>query len=80
MRYTVILEPINEPDSAGWYFAHIPTLDLTTHGEGVDGAIGAATDLVQGWIAERRARGEPVPRESRTLVSQIEIADAVHAA
>lgn len=80
MRYTVVLEPISEPGSEGWYYAHVPALDLTTHGDGVEGALAAAADLVQGWIAERRAHGEPVPRESRTLVSQIEIDDAVHAA
>ncbi len=47
---------------AGWYYARVPALDLTTHGEGVDGAMAAAVDLVQGWVAEKRSRGEPVPK------------------
>jgi predicted RNase H-like HicB family nuclease len=80
MRYTVVLEAMQEPEHEGWYYAHIPTLDLTTHGVGVDGALSAAADLIQGWIAERRANGEPVPTEARTLVAQVEVDDALHAA
>ncbi len=77
MRYTVIIEPTNEPEQPGWYYAHIPSLDLTTHGLGVEGAVSAAQDLVDGWVAERRAHGEPVIPEGRGFVSQIEVADAV---
>ena len=81
MRYTVIVEPTNEPDQPGWFYAHIPALDLTTHGLGVEGALAAARDLVIGWIAERKSRGEEVPPEAPTLVGQIEISDdALHAA
>jgi hypothetical protein len=32
MRFSVLLESIQEPGFEGWYYAHIPTLDLTTHG------------------------------------------------
>jgi predicted RNase H-like HicB family nuclease len=67
MRYTVILEPTNEPDKPGWYYAHIPTF-LTTHGLGLEGAMEAARDLVTGWIAELRSSGEEIPD------------DAIHAA
>ena len=81
MRYTVILEPTNEPDRPGWYYAHIPSLDLTTHGLGLEGAMEAARDLVSGWVAELRSRGEPVPIEKEGFVSHIEISDdAIHAA
>ena len=81
MRYTVILEPTNEADNPGWYYAHIPALDLTTHGLGLEGAMEAARDLVMGWIAELRNRGEEVPVETQGFVGQIEIPDdAVHAA
>lgn len=61
MRYTVILEPTNEADNPGWYYAHIPALDLTTHGLGLEGAMEAARDLALGWIAELRAMGREVP-------------------
>ena len=81
MRYTVILEPIKESDKPGWYYAHIPALDLTTHGLGPEGAMEAARDLVSGWIAELRSRGEEVPIEGQGFISQIEISDdAIHAA
>lgn len=54
MRYSVILEPVRDPGFEGYYYAHIPTLDLTTHGEGVEGGLAAARDLAGTWIAERR--------------------------
>ena len=81
MRYTVVLEPTNEPEHPGWYYAHVPALDLTTHGLGPEGAMAAARDLVSGWVAELRSHGEDVPVEKQSFVSQIEIPDdAIHAA
>ena len=81
MRYTVILEATNEADNPGWCYAHIPSLDLTTHGLGLEGAMEAARDLVTGWIAELRSSGKEIPVEKQGFVSQIEIPDdAVHAA
>jgi len=77
MRYSVFLEPINEPEFSGYYYAHIPILDLTTHGQGVDGALAAAQDLIEAWIGEKRARGESVPVETKSLVAQVEIPDAI---
>jgi len=61
LRYTVVIEPTHEADHPGWFYAHVPALDLTTHGEGVEGALAAAHDLIHGWIAELRAAGKPVP-------------------
>jgi predicted RNase H-like HicB family nuclease len=75
MRYTVVLEPTGEADHPGWYYAHIPALDLTTHGEGIEGALAAARDLVAGWVGELKQQGLPVPEESRSFVSQIEVPD-----
>jgi predicted RNase H-like HicB family nuclease len=81
MRYTVLLEPTNEPENPGWYYAHIPALDLTTHGLGPEGALEAARDLVMGWLAELRHAGKEIPIETRSFVSQIEIPDdAIYAA
>ena len=77
MRYSVLLEPINEAEFAGYYYAHVPTLDLTTHGQGVEGALAAAQELIESWIAEKRAHGEKVPVEAKSLIAQVEIADAV---
>jgi predicted RNase H-like HicB family nuclease len=77
MRYSVLLEPINEPEFQGYYYAHIPTLDLTTHGQGIEGALAAAQELIEAWIGEKRARGESVPVEAKSLIAQVEISDAV---
>ena len=74
MRYTVVIEPTREPDQPGWYYAHVPALDLTTHGQGVEGAIAAARELVVAWVEELKARGEPMPEEKQAFVSQIEVA------
>ena len=59
------------------YYAHIPTLDLTTHGQGIEGALAAARDLIEAWIAEKRAHGESVPVETKPLITQIEVPDAL---
>jgi predicted RNase H-like HicB family nuclease len=77
MRYSVLLDPINEPEFQGYYYAHIPNLDLTTHGQGVEGALAAAQELIEAWIGEKRARGESVPVEAKSLIAQVEISDAV---
>ena len=77
MRYSVLLEPINEPEFQGYYYAHIPTLDLTTHGQGIEGAIAAAQELIEAWVQEKRSRGETVPVEAKSLIAQVEIPDAL---
>jgi predicted RNase H-like HicB family nuclease len=77
MRYSVLLELIQEPGFEGFYYAHIPALDLTTHGQGVEGALTAARELVELWIAEKRAHGEAVPIETTALIGHIEVPDAV---
>ncbi len=77
MRYSVLLEAVNEVELEGYYYAHIPSLDLTTHGQGVEGALHAAQELVEAWIAEKRAHGESVPTEQKSLVTQIDVADAL---
>jgi len=57
MRYSVLIEAITDPDfPPGYYYAHIPTLDLSTHGLGIEGAKLAARDLLTVWIEEKQAR------------------------
>ena len=77
MRYSVLLEPVQEPEFSGFYYAHIPTLDLTTHGQGVEGALAAARDLVEVWVAEKRACGEVIPTETTALIGHVEVPDAL---
>lgn len=74
MKYTVVYEKITEPDyPAGYYYAHIPALDLTTHGLGIEGAKNAAKDLVKVWLEEKQSsKEEPLP-ENEFLVSTIEV-------
>ena len=77
MRYAVFLEPICEPGFDGCYYAHIPTLALTTHGVGIEAALLAARELAEVWIAEKRAHGEAVPHETLGLLGHIDLPDAI---
>ena len=77
MRYSVLIEPVNDVGFEDYYYAHIPSLDLTTHGKGIEGALYAAQELAEAWVAEKRAHGEAVPTERRSVIAQIEVTDAV---
>ncbi len=74
IRYTIVYERVNDPSfSPGYYYAHVPALDITTHGKGIEGAKEAAYDLIKVWLTEKKANGEPVKREEGAFVSTIEI-------
>jgi len=77
MSYLVIFEKISDasfpPD---FYYAHIPAFGLTTHGKGIEGARQAANDLLQLWIAEKKANNETVECPE-ILVSTLELSYAV---
>ncbi len=60
VRHSVLIEPVNEAGFEGYYYAHVPSLDLTTHGQGIEGALQAARELVEAWVAEKPAHGEAV--------------------
>lgn len=61
MTYTIIYEKITDGSAPeGFYYAHIPTLDITTHGLGIDGAKDAAKDLMKLWIEEKRANNKVI--------------------
>ena len=78
MQYSVLIEAVTDPGfPPGYYYAHIPSLDLTTHGLGIEGAKAAAKDLIELWIEEKIAHGEAVMPEVDSYVARIEIADAV---
>lgn len=80
VRFSVLFAEIREPGfPAGWYDAHVPTLGLTTHGEGLEGARRAVTDLLELWLAEKRANGEDIPGEQPFFFSQIEVPNAIRA-
>jgi predicted RNase H-like HicB family nuclease len=52
-------------------------LDLTTHGQGIEGALRAAQELVEAWVAEKQAHGETIPTEWQSVIAHIEVADAI---
>ena len=76
MTYAILLERVeDEGFPPGYYYAHIPSLGLTTHGLGIAGARQAAGDLLQQWIAEKRAHHEPVPSAGEFFFSTVEVPD-----
>ena len=77
MRYSVLIEAVNEAGFEGYYYARVPSLDLTTHGQGMEGALQAAQELVEAWVAEKHAHGETIPTERHSVIAQIEVADAI---
>lgn len=78
MQFSILFEAVRDPGfPEGYFYAHVPALDLTTHGEGIEGAKAAARDLITLWIEERRARGEAVPVEAESYFSRIEVDDAL---
>jgi len=68
MRYSVLSEPVEQGENMpGFFYAHVPSLGITTHGQGAEAALEAARDLIHLWVDEKRAAGEnpTPPRESR---------------
>lgn len=76
MNFSVVFEKVQDAGfPEGYYYAHIPSLNLTTHGLGIEGARAAASDLLKLWIAEKRANGESIPTPTESLFSTIELPD-----
>jgi predicted RNase H-like HicB family nuclease len=62
MNFGILFEKVEDKDfPPGYYYAHLPSLGLTTHGLGLDGARQAAFDLARVWLIEKKAQGEPLP-------------------
>jgi predicted RNase H-like HicB family nuclease len=76
MNFGILFEKIEEKDfPSGYFYAHIPSLALTTHGLGLDGARQAAFDLARLWLAEKKAQGEPLPSQPEILFSTLDVPD-----
>ena len=74
MTYGVVFERIHEAGfSSDSFYAHVPALGLTTHGQGIEGARAAALDLLTAWLVEKREAGEQVAAPSEILFSTVEI-------
>lgn len=79
MTYSIVLEKIKSKDfPSGYFYAHIPSLDITTHGLGIEGAEQAAKDLLKLWLEEKKANGEKITEESEIYFSKISIEDALY--
>ena len=74
MRYSVLVESVEESENMpGYFYAHVPSLGLTTHGQGIDGAIDAAKDLIQLWLSEKRASGETPSPVRESVLATVEV-------
>lgn len=75
MRYAVMVERIPDEEAIpGFFYAHIPSLGLTTHGSGIEGALEAARDLATLWVDEKRASGELIPVSQEAILASVEVA------
>lgn len=62
MNFGVLYEKVTDKDfPPGYFYAHIPSAGLTTHGLGIDGAREAAAGLLRLWMVEKHAHGEAIP-------------------
>lgn len=76
MNFGVLFERVTDKEfPPGYYYAHVPSVGLTTHGLGVDGAREAVVDLIRLWITEKQANGESIPQSGETLFSTLELPD-----
>jgi predicted RNase H-like HicB family nuclease len=68
MTFAILFEKIEGEDfPPGCYYAHVPSLGLTTHGLGIEGARAAADDLLRLWVADRKIRDRKIQDPGRKL-------------
>ena len=74
MRYSVLVEPVEEQENMpGCFYAHVPSLGITTHGQGIEGALEAARDLIHLWVDEKRTAGENPTSARESLLATVEV-------
>ena len=77
MTYAIVVEKVPTRElPGGFYYAHVPALGLTTHGEGIEGARAAAEDLIKLWLAEKKAAGETIDLPSEFFISTVDISES----
>jgi hypothetical protein len=75
MNFGIRFEKVTGKDfPAGYFYTHLPSLALTTHGLGIEGAR-AAADLVKLWLTEKKANHEPVFASSEILCSTLDFSE-----
>ena len=76
MTYGILVEKTESAElPPDYYYAHVPALGLTTHGEGIQGARAAAEDLIKLWLAEKKAAGETINLPTEVFFSTVEISE-----
>ena len=56
MNFGILFEKVTDRDfPAGYFYAQVPGLGLTTYGLGIEGAKKAIVDLLRLWLAEKFA-------------------------
>jgi predicted RNase H-like HicB family nuclease len=76
MKLGIVFERVEDKEfPAGYFYAHIPSLGLTTHGAGLEGAREAAFDLARLWLVEKKSHGEITSVPSEVFFSTLEIPD-----
>lgn len=73
MNYSVLLESSTVREEEGIYYAHVPSLGITTHGEGIEGAMAAARDLIRLWVEEKRESGETPVAVRESILATVEV-------
>lgn len=74
LTYPIVFERVAASEALpGHFYAHVPALGLTTHGEGIEGARLAVLDLLSLWRAEKRAAGEVVPPSGEFFFATVEL-------
>jgi len=58
----------------GFYYAHVPSLGITTHGGGIEGAMAAARDLISLWVEEMRSVGKDPIAPGESILATLEVA------
>jgi predicted RNase H-like HicB family nuclease len=76
VNYGILFEQVKDSDFPdGYWYAHVPSLGLTTHGLGIEGARTAALDLLSLWISEKTSNNEKVPEPGEFFFSTVAIPD-----
>ena len=76
INYGILFERVTDNGfPEGYWYAHIPSVGLTTHGLGIEGARAAAQELLSIWAAEKRANNEPMPAPGEFFFSTLELSD-----
>jgi predicted RNase H-like HicB family nuclease len=76
MNFGILFEKVTDKKfPPGYYYAHVPSLGLTTHGLGIEGAREATSDLLRLSVAEKHANGEVIPQTGEMLFFTLELPD-----